>query len=85
MVVQAVAFHGKLVQFRPLRALAPGEELTIQYTDLYLPRGLRRARLGSSHGFHCMCERCCDEQALAVRLAPFERSCASVLIMWCGI
>ena len=72
------------MQFRLLRALAPGEELTIQYTDLYLPRGLRRAKLASSHGFECMCERCCDCQALAVdrRVEGFrcrEPGCAGLV------
>jgi hypothetical protein len=53
---------GKMVQFRTLRAVEAGEELTIQYTDLYLPRQARQAKLLGSHGFSCACERCVDTQ-----------------------
>jgi hypothetical protein len=36
-----------------MRSLRAGEELTIQYTDLYLQRTPRREKLLRSHGFQC--------------------------------
>lgn len=56
-----VAFYGNTVQVRALTTIEPDEELTIQYTDLYLPRAERRERLQNSHCFSCACSRCTDQ------------------------
>ena len=61
-----VAFHGKTVQFRTIKSIAEGEELTITYTDLYLPRDLRREKLLASHCFECACDRCTDDSPNSV-------------------
>lgn len=68
-----VAFHGNSVQFRTIKPIAEGEELTITYTDLYLPRDVRREKLLSSHYFHCGCDRCTDPapDSLDVQLSGF--------------
>ena len=63
-----VAFHGSTVQVRALRSISADEELTIQYTDLYLERGLRRQRLASSHCFEC-CESRGSDPLRLVRVA----------------
>ena len=56
-----VAFYGNTVQVRALTEIEPDEELTIQYTDLYLPRAERRNKLESSHCFSCACPRCTEQ------------------------
>jgi NTP pyrophosphatase (non-canonical NTP hydrolase) len=55
-----VAFYGNTVQIRALCEIDPDEELTIQYTDLYLSRHERQEKLLSSHCFTCACPRCCE-------------------------
>eukprot|EP01043_Picozoa_sp_COSAG02_P057589 COSAG02_NODE_7017_length_3225_cov_8.096929_2_plen_272_part_00 len=49
-----------------IRPIAPGEELTFTYTDLYLPRTDRRDKLLNSHCFVCDCSRCTDESAVSL-------------------
>ena len=61
-----VAFYGNEVQFRVIREIAKGEELTITYTDLYLPREVRQNKLLSSHCFQCGCSRCLDDASESV-------------------
>jgi SET and MYND domain-containing protein len=56
-----VAFYGNTMQVRALTEIEPDEELTIQYTDLYLPRAERRNKLESSHCFSCACPRCTEQ------------------------
>ncbi|KAG5722014.1 SET domain-containing protein 5 [Termitomyces sp. T112] len=41
-----------------LRPIAPGEEITIIYTDVTQSRDTRRARLSSHYGFTCLCSFC---------------------------
>ena len=57
-----------------IRPIAPGEELTFTYTDLYLPRTDRREKLLGSHCFACDCSRCTDESpvSLDVRITGFS-------------
>lgn len=55
-----VVFYGNTIQVRTMREIEPDEELTIQYTDLYLPRGERQERLRNSHCFSCACARCIE-------------------------
>lgn len=55
-----VSVSGDSVQFRPIRPIARGEELTFTYTDLYLPRPDRQEKMLRSHCFTCACERCTD-------------------------
>lgn len=61
-----VAFHGANVQFRCIRDIRKGEELTITYTDLYLKRSVRRQKLLDSHCFECCCVRCSDTSASSI-------------------
>lgn len=43
----------------PLRAVAPGEELTVSYLQpLCAPREMRRTLLQQGFAFNCLCERC---------------------------
>lgn len=72
-----VAFHGKKVQFRTIKPIAEGEELTITYTDLYLPRDLRRQKLLSSHCFECACDRCSDDSSDSVDMGLSGFACLS--------
>ena len=69
-----VAFYGRTVQFRCIREVAKGEEITITYTDLYLPRAVRRAKLQTSHCFECACRRCEDKgnESLDAKLSGFR-------------
>ena len=70
-----VAFYGSTVQVRTLREVDPDEELTIQYTDLYLHRADRKDKLALSHCFDCSCTRCADSadlQALDRRVQGFR-------------
>lgn len=48
---------------RALRAIGPGEELTIGYVPLRLPQRLRAAQLRRNYGFDCTCQRCLSEGA----------------------
>lgn len=59
---------------RVIRPIAPGEELTFTYTDLYLPRIDRREKLLSSHCFACDCNRCTDDSvsSLDARVTGFR-------------
>ncbi|KAF9442050.1 SET domain-containing protein [Macrolepiota fuliginosa MF-IS2] len=41
-----------------LRAIEPGEEITIFYTDVTQPRDVRRAELEKNHRFLCACAHC---------------------------
>jgi tetratricopeptide (TPR) repeat protein len=72
-----VAFHGKKVQFRTIKPIAEGEELTITYTDLYLPRDLRRQKLLTSHCFGCACDRCTDDSPNSVDMGLSGFACLS--------
>eukprot|EP01048_Picozoa_sp_COSAG05_P012851 COSAG05_NODE_1320_length_5193_cov_4.563997_2_plen_497_part_00 len=69
-----VAFYGRTVQFRCIREVAKGEEITITYTDLYLPRPVRRAKLLTSHCFECSCARCEDggSESIDAKLSGFR-------------
>ncbi|RYP51773.1 hypothetical protein DL768_002959 [Monosporascus sp. mg162] len=40
------------------RDISPGEELSISYTGLRLPRHERQSRLSSNWGFNCTCSHC---------------------------
>ena len=46
------------MEVRLVRDVAEGEQLTVRYSDGYLPRSLRRARLRKARFFDCACERC---------------------------
>lgn len=57
------------------RAVREGEELSISYIDLRLPRAERRALLRESYSFECACHRCRHDLPCALQLCP-ARSCA---------
>ncbi|KAG8471241.1 hypothetical protein KFE25_009662 [Diacronema lutheri] len=49
---------GRSLEFETARALTAGDELTISYVDVSLPRETRRERLDHSYYFACACARC---------------------------
>lgn len=64
----AVSVSDDLVTLYSLRAIAPGEEVTVSYAAslLWLPLQMRRARLARAWGFLCRCARCDAEHRSAV-------------------
>lgn len=48
-------FEGRQLRLRSLKRIAPGEELTICYTDPTIEVTLRRAFLQKYHFFDCHC------------------------------
>lgn len=54
----AASFAGRTMRLHALRALCPGEEVSIAYVELYAPRAERRAAVASRKGFECECARC---------------------------
>lgn len=46
------------MEYRTLRAVAPGEELTVSYTDIFVGTPQRRAALYEKRFFSCQCSRC---------------------------
>ncbi|KAJ3193732.1 hypothetical protein HK101_004276 [Irineochytrium annulatum] len=53
-----VADHRGVMLVRTLAPIARGEELTLSYVDLLLPKQSRRDKLLISKFFHCACARC---------------------------
>lgn len=49
---------GRSLEFIATRAIAAGEQITISYVDVTLPREARRARLKESYYFDCACACC---------------------------
>ncbi|KAJ7188889.1 hypothetical protein C8R46DRAFT_878738 [Mycena filopes] len=49
-------FTGRLTA---LRVIQPGEEITIGYTDIELPRAQRQQVLAAKYKFDCTCKTCC--------------------------
>lgn len=50
--------EGAQLVFRLLRNVSEGEELCVNYTELYAARDERRAELWASKSFECRCRRC---------------------------
>jgi hypothetical protein len=48
----------RCLEFVSTRAVSRGEQLTISYVDVALPREARRAKLKESYYFDCQCARC---------------------------
>ncbi|TMW66669.1 hypothetical protein Poli38472_013981 [Pythium oligandrum] len=46
------------MEFRALRVIEPGEEITHSYVDPIVPRTQRQARLRGRYHFDCQCQRC---------------------------
>ncbi|KYF40709.1 putative histone lysine methyltransferase, SET [Toxoplasma gondii ARI] len=64
---------GSTLSVATLRAVAPGEELTVSYVDISLPLKARREMLLSSFGFLCRCSKCMREaEAAAPEAAPVD-------------
>lgn len=68
---------GGCVCARTVRAVAAGDEITISYTDTYLPAAERRAQLRRAFRFDCACARCTApppaDAALEARLCARPR------------
>ncbi|RKP26558.1 hypothetical protein SYNPS1DRAFT_4016, partial [Syncephalis pseudoplumigaleata] len=54
----AVVFDGTQAIVRTLHAIEPGEELTINYIDVTLPRMVRQDELQKRYFFSCSCDGC---------------------------
>ena len=50
--------EGSMLKLHTLRAVQPGEPLSISYTVSYAPTSERRRRLLAGHAFLCKCTRC---------------------------
>jgi SET and MYND domain-containing protein len=50
--------EGPQLVFRLLRSVREGEELCVNYTELYATRDERRAELHATKSFECRCRRC---------------------------
>ncbi|KZO97657.1 hypothetical protein CALVIDRAFT_78055 [Calocera viscosa TUFC12733] len=53
--------------------LPAGEEITISYVSVSLPRPNRRAQLASEYHFDCSCERCEDEDRRKTKASKKEK------------
>jgi len=73
--------EGAHLTIRLLRPVSEGEELCINYTELYSARDERRAELKASKFFECRCRRCTQTPATAeeVRLIGAEPFISAVL------
>ena len=87
-----VAFHGNVAEFRVIAPIKKGQECTITYTDLYLPRTVRQGKLRASHHFDCNCTRCdaASPSCLDNRISGFRckasgcKGCVKVSTGTCG-
>lgn len=61
-----LAFDGSAVRVRTLRAVKATEELCHSYVPVGSSTAVRQAKLSSTHGFVCACERCCDPSFAAL-------------------
>jgi SET and MYND domain-containing protein len=55
--------EGPQLVFRLLRPVREGEELCVNYTELYAARDERRAELHATKSFECRCRRCTQSPA----------------------
>lgn len=67
--------EGPQLVFRLLRPVREGEELCVNYTELYAARDERRAELHATKSFECRCQRCTlsptsEEEARLIRAEP---------------
>ena len=67
--------EGPQLVFRLLRPVREGEELCVNYTELYAARDERRAELHATKSFECRCRRCTlspasEEEARLIRAEP---------------
>lgn len=60
------------MEFRAMREIIPGEELTIACTDLFAPRDERRAEIKATQNFECVCNAC-SRTGEEVRLSDRRR------------
>ncbi len=68
--------EGPQLVFRLLRPVREGEELCVNYTELYAARDERRAELQVSKSFECRCRRCThapagEEEIRLIAAEPF--------------
>ena len=68
---------GERMVVRSLRHIAPGEELTVPYIDLYQPRRDRLIELHTDKHFVCACERCRAEEKAKFGVAMGSSSSAA--------
>jgi hypothetical protein len=73
--------EGPQLVFRLLRPVGEGEELCVNYTELYAARDERRAELQVSKSFECRCRRCTHAPVGAeeIRLIGAEPFVSAVL------
>ena len=73
--------EGPQLELRLLRAVREGEELCVNYTELYAARDERRAELQASKSFECRCRRCSltPTNELEARLINAEPLVSAVL------
>ncbi|PLW55869.1 hypothetical protein PCANC_02249 [Puccinia coronata f. sp. avenae] len=57
-LVYYVDHDTQLLHLKAIQPIAEGEELTINYRSIELPREVRRADLKSLYGFNCTCSHC---------------------------
>ncbi|KAH9691764.1 protein SET DOMAIN GROUP 41 [Citrus sinensis] len=50
--------HGPRIIVRSIKPINKGEEVTVAYTDLLQPKGMRQSELWSKYQFVCHCRRC---------------------------
>ena len=64
----AVSVSDEVVTLYSLRAIRPGEEITVSYGTslLWLPLQMRRTQLARVWGFLCKCDRCGEDLERAV-------------------
>jgi SET and MYND domain-containing protein len=67
--------EGPQLVFRLLRPVREGEELCVNYTELYAARDERRAELHATKSFECRCRRCTlspasEEEVRFIRAEP---------------
>ncbi len=67
--------EGPQLVFRLLRSVREGEELCVNYTELYATRDERRAELHATKSFECRCRRCTlspasEEEARLISAEP---------------
>ena len=76
-----VSFRGRALRVHTLREVAPGEEVSVAYVELYAARQARQAALREKKGFTCVCARCAappasDAPLAGWRCANAARGCA---------
>jgi len=62
-----VGFIRGVLHVRAMRAIRPGDEVLISYTELYRPVRLRHDALDEKKGFRCGCPKCLTDAAAPLK------------------